>query len=306
MRLLSLSRNYSNFLAGFIGLCTTVTVMQAQADENLFGYIKGAEPLPQNANELYGYATHRWDKGAGTYRATDYQIEYERGVTHRFSAGFAFKAQGIRINDLLIDAYIPKNERYAFKPSGIEASAKYAFLTPALDDIGLASYMSLDYNWLDPHSGQRKNTYSLDYKLLAQKYLMDGQLVLAGNLGVETTYAHRKAVSPLPENYEWPTEPEMEIEFMSGFGVSYRFAPNWSVGYEVFYQTEFETEVGTERWSVQGGPSLHYADRRWWATLTWLPQLVGGGERFPEQNDRNLHLIEKTKNELRLKIGYNF
>lgn len=305
MRFISLYRS-PVFLAGCIGLGLSSALIPAKADENLFGYIKGAEPLPKHANEFYGFATHRWDKGAGSYHATDYQIEYEHGVTNRFSAAFAFRGMGIRVNDLLIDAYIPKNERYTFKPSGIEGAVKYAFLTPALDDIGLASYASLNYDWLDPHSGQRKDTYSLEYKLLAQKYLMDGQLVLAGNLGIETTYAHRKAVSPLPDGYEWPTEPEMEIEFMSGVGVSYRFAPNWSAGLEAFYQTEFETEVGTERWSVQGGPSLHYADRRWWATLTWLPQLVGGGERFPAQNDRNLHLIEKTKNELRLKLGYNF
>lgn len=221
-------------------------------DENLFGYIKGAEPLPIGANGLYGIVTHRWDKGAGTYRATDYQLEFEHGVTNRFSAAFALRAMGIEVNKLLIDAYIPKNERHSFQPSGIEASVKYAFLTPALDHLDLASYVSVNYDWLDRHSGQRKSTYSLEYKLLAQKYLMDGQLVIAGNLGVETTYAHQKAVSPLPAGYEWPTGPEMEIEFMSGGGISYRFAPHWSAGFEVFYQAEFETEVGTERWSLQG------------------------------------------------------
>ena len=40
--------------------------------------------------------------------------------------------------------------------------------------------------------------------------------------------------------------------------------------------------------------------------MTWLPQLAGGGEMFPEQDDKNLHLIEKTKQEVRLKFGYNF
>ena len=74
----------------------------------------------------------------------------------------------------------------------------------------------------------------------------------------------------------------------------------------MLYQIERETEVGIERWSVQAGPSLHYGGRHWWATLTWLPQLSGGGETFPEQDDTGLHLIEKTKQEGRLRVGYNF
>jgi hypothetical protein len=35
-------------------------------------------------------------------------------------------------------------------------------------------------------------------------------------------------------------------------------------------------------------------------------QLRGGGETYAGQADTSLHLIEKTKNEIRLKIGYNF
>jgi hypothetical protein len=280
--------------------------LPAQADENLLGYIKGAEPLPKGATELYGIITHRSDKGAGHYTANDYELELEHGYTNRFSAAFTIKGMGIDTSGLLIDGYLPADRKFTFKPSGVEASAKYAFLTPALDGYGLATNIGFEYNWLDPHSGQDKNTYSMNVKLLGQKYFLDGQLVWASNLGIETTYAKRKAIDNLPAGFDWPTDPEMEIEFMAGTGLSYRFAPNWSVGMEAFYETEFETEVGTERWSIQGGPSLHYGDRHWWATLTWLPQWRGGGEKFPEQDDRGLHLIEKTKQEVRLKVGYNF
>lgn len=278
----------------------------AFADENLLGYIKGAEPLPKGANELYAIITHRFDKGVGNYSANDYMLELEHGFSNRFSGAIALKGMGIDTRGLNIDGYLPGDKQYNFKPSGIEASAKYGFLTPALNDFGLASYVSLEYNWLDPHSGQDKNTYSTGLKLLGQKYFLDGQLVWAGNLGIETTYAKRKAITNLPTGFDWPTDPEMEIEFMAGTGASYRFTSNWSVGFEAFYETEFETEVGTERWSIQGGPSLHYGGKRWWATLTWLPQWRGGGEKFPQQNDRGLHLIEKTKQEIRFKLGYNF
>jgi len=43
----------------------------------------------------------------------------------------------------------------------------------------------------------------------------------------------------------------MELEVTLGAGLSYRFAPNWSIGAETQYQTEFETEVGRN-----AGPGL--------------------------------------------------
>jgi hypothetical protein len=37
-----------------------------------------------------------------------------------------------------------------------------------------------------------------------------------------------------------------------------------------------------------------------------MPQVAGGGLTYPEQTNTNLHLIEKTAQEVRLKIGINF
>ena len=51
---------------------------------------------------------------------------------------------------------------------------------------------------------------------------------------------------------------------------------------------------------------VHYGGKDWWGTLSWLPQIRGGGEKYPGQTNANLHLIEKTKQEIRLKIGFNF
>lgn len=98
----------------------------------------------------------------------------------------------------------------------------------------------------------------------------------------------------------------MEIEFTAGTGLGYRFAPNGFIDAEVLHQVERETEVAIERWPVQAGPSVHVGGRQWWTTPARLPRLGGGSETFPEQDDRNLHLTEKTKQGMRLKFGYNF
>lgn len=277
----------------------------AHADENLLGYTTGAETLPKGASEAYFWVTQRSDKGSGHYSAQDYKVELEHGFTNRFTGSISLHGLGIDTHDLIIDGYLPKDERYGFKTSGIQFGFKYNILSPVKDGLGLSLNIEPSYFWEDPHSGQAKDSYKLESQLLLQKNFLDDTLVWVGNLGFEGTYATRDSIADLPADFDWPTTPEMEIELSAKTGLSYRFAPNWFVGGEVVYQTEFETEVGQERWSVFAGPSLHYGGKQWWATLTWLPQLAGGGETYPGQPD-NLHLIEKTKQEIRLKLGYNF
>lgn len=300
----------------------------AVAVENLLGYVAGAETLPKDASEAYLIVTRRWDKGAGNYpsgagkyTAYDYTLEYERGLTNRLTGAVEIKGQSINTGGLVIDGYLPGPESYGIKTSGIGLKLQYNFLSPAKDDLGLSTTFELKQSWLDPHSGRDKDTTKFGVGLQMQKYLLDDQLSLMFNTGLEGTYAKR---APLDANtqayadtamqsitgdpgasFEWPTEPEMELEFKLGLGGSYRFAPNWYIGAETLYETEFETEVGQERWSWFAGPSLHYGAKDWWATLTWFRQIEGGKETYIGQSE-DLHLIERTKNELRLKLGYNF
>lgn len=276
------------------------------ADENLLGYVKGAETLPAGSSEFYQFITQRSGKSVGHYNAINTVTEFEHGVTDRFTASAAVLGQAINTNGLLIDGYMPGDKDYGLKFSGMEIAGKYNFLSPALDDFGLSLYTSAEYLTLDPHSGQDKKTLSVEFNLIAQKYFMEGQLIWVANTALEATRAVRASIANLPEDFEWPTEAEMEIELKAGTGVSYRFSPSWFIGAEVMYEEEHETEVDLERYSWFAGPSLHYGGNEWWVTATWFHQLKGGGESFAEQTANNLHLIEKTENEYRLKFGLNF
>ena len=287
--------------AAFAGLVAGA----AHADENLLGYVRGAETLPKGAWEIYQFVTIRDGKAIGDYQAVDTKTEVEYGVSNAFDVSFAFNTLSIDTQDIRIDGYLPLDEDFTLKPSGVEFGTRYNFLRPAADGIGLSMATELSYNWIDPHSGQDKDTISGEFALLAQKYLMEGQLVLTGNTAVEATYAERAPIEGLPEDFEWPTDPEMEIELKAGVGAAYRFAPGWFIGAEALYETEFETEVGQERWSLFAGPSIHYGGRKFWVTATWFPQLDGGGEKYEGQT-KDLHLIEKTEQEIRLKLGINF
>lgn len=280
----------------------------AQADEALFGYLRGAETLPKGANEVVQHLTRRWDKGSGDYTAYDSKTEFEHGFTDRFTGAAYILGQSVNTQGLLIDNYIPADANTSLKFSGVEVSAKYNFLSPAKDDFGLSIYVSGAYTGLDPHSGQKKDQYMVETWLLAQKNFLDDQLIWVGNLGLESTYGVRLPIEGMTLTQDqWRTVPEMELGILVGTGLSYRVAPNWYVGAEALYDSEYETEVGRERWSIQAGPNVHYGAKNWWFTATWLPQLKGGGfETYPGQTDTNLHLIEKTKQEVRLKVGFNF
>lgn len=278
----------------------------ACADENLFGYVRGAEVLPKGASEIYQWFTQRSDKGQGTYRALDSSTEYEYGVTDRFQLSAELNAMSLDTSGLLIDGYLPEAKKFGMKPTAVEVKARYNFLSPAKDDFGLTNMTSLEYGWVDLHSGQKKTEWEFETMMLAQKYFLEGQLTWATNLGIRAAYEKRAPIKNLPPDFDWPTDPEMEINLKVGTGLSYRFSPNWYVSGELMHETEWETEVGVERWSLFGGPSLHYGGEKWWTTLTYFRQIEGGGERYAGQTQTNLHLIEKTRQEIRLKVGYNF
>jgi len=239
--------------------CGLALSQSAYSDEGLFGYVKGAEPLPKGALDFEQWFTWRGGKDLGSYNALDTKTELEYGITDRFAASIAMWGLGINSSGLMIDAYIPGDKKYPWRPDGVEAAVKYNYLTPALDDFGLAQYTSLSYFWYDVNSGYRKNVYAFETFLLAQKYFLDGQLVWAGNLGIEADSATRQPIQGLPEDFEWPLTPEMEIAITISTGLTYRIFSNWFVGAEIFYQTEHETVVGQERWSLQADPTIHYA-----------------------------------------------
>jgi len=294
------------FRKSLLGIAVLALSLPALADENLFGYLRGAEVLPKGTGEIYQWFTQRSDKGAGKYRALDSKTEIEYGVTDRFQLSGELNMMSINTSGLLIDGYLPGDKKYGLRPQGVEVSMKYNFLSPAKDDFGLSATTSFEYGMVDVNSGQKKTEYEIETQLQAQKYFMEGQLTWVGNVGLRAAHEKRKAIANLPEGFDWPTSAEMEITTKVGTGLSYRFAPGWYVGAEMLHEAEFETEVGKERWSLFGGPSLHYGGKQWWATLTFFKQLRGGGEKYEGQTVANRHLIEKTQKELRLKVGYNF
>ena len=275
--------------AAFYAIAALVTLATGlHADENYFGYTYGSETLPKGHWEIYQWATARTGKTDGTYRALDLQTEIEHGFTDRLQGSLylnAVKHNVSRVSDF--------SDRDQFRLNGLQGALKYSLKSPYKDGYGIAVYIEPGYKRYSAKSGDRVDIFFFEPKLIVQKNFLESSLIWAANFSGEFEREH-----DLEQN-EW--ESELEIQFSTG--LSYRFAPNWFVGLEALATSAFERMHldALGEYGVFAGPNLHYANQKWWATLTVMPQLTG----WPEtRGARDLEHFEKLQ--VRLKVGVNF
>ena len=281
---------------GLAGLFAT----PAWADENLFGYTYGAETQPKGTNEAYLWITDRRGKAEGHYDAQDYKLELERGFTNRLQASAYVNFEGHHIRGMEPE-FEDVDRDFGFK--GLQLSAKYMALSPYKDGIGLAFYIEPGWSRIHKISGERVTEYELELKAILQKNFLDDKLIWATNLTLEPEWEREKEVDELTGEVEKEWEKELAIEVTTG--LAYRVAPNWYLGVEGRYHSEYPDwthGLHREHYAFFAGPTIHYGGKKWWFTATYLPQVYGS----PNEPGRSLHLEEHEKRELRLKIGYNF
>ncbi len=263
------------------------TVASIRADENLFGYVSGAETLPKGHYDLYQTTTARAGKDAGYYRGWDFETEVEYGVTDKFQISGTVIQHYFNIKNV---PGLTSQDRYQF--GGIELSGKYRFTSVFKDGYGLALKPEIGFMRYDDVAGIPQNMFFVAPNLLYQKNFLDDTLILASNAGVQLAWGKKPA-----EEYEH------ELSLKAGTGVSYRFAPNWFAGAETHVVSEYPMFNQYEHTVLFAGPSIHYAAQRWWATLSWAYQ-VWGNEVSPTV--KNMAFAEESRNEFRLKLGLNF
>lgn len=259
------------------------------ADEQLFGYARGAETLPAGHVDLYQFTTLRTGKDAGTYRGWDFETEVEYGFTDKFQGSLAL------INHYFKTQDVPDlDDSSHYRIGGLEAAAKYRLKSPFIDGYGLALRPEIGFIRYDDVNGLLEHELLVGTTLIYQHNYFDDTLIFAANAGFDFTWGKQPA-----EQYDH------EILLDGLLGLSYRFAPRWFVGVEGRIHSEFPNfDLGTnEHTIVFAGPALHYAAKRWWATLSWAYQAWGHGVDEPISGKT---YAEETRNEYRLKVGLNF
>lgn len=272
-------------------LCALAVAAPASADENIFAYSYGTETLPKGGNEAYLWATDRRGKGQGDYNAQDYELEFEHGFTDHFQGSFYLTFQSNHIAGL--EPELDDRSR-DFAWNGAKGALKWAVASPYSDGLGVALYLEPGFSRFSAKSGERETKLFLETKLLLQKNFMNDRLTWVGNVTAEQEFEHE-------EGDEW----ESELEFELSSGLAYNVAPGWHVGAEGRYTSAYEdfpNEVERSDYALFFGPTVHYATRKWWATLSYQPQVSGG----PKVRSGDLNLAAYEKREIRLKLGYNF
>lgn len=265
----------------------------ARADEQLFGFTRGAETLPQGRSEVYQFLTLRTGKAEGSYYGTDFETEVEHGFTDKFQASISleqhyFNNSGVNGSRDALD----NTDRYRF--GGLATSAKYRLLSPFKDVIGLAARIETGYLWFDEVDGLVQHEIYVAPEIDLQKNFRDDTIIWVMNGGVEMAWGKQPAE-------EYPHE----MSLQGGTGVSYRFAPNWFAGVEGNVRAEYPMfdVQNFEHVVTYAGPSLHYSAERWWVTLSYAYQVWGNGVGEPADGKT---YAEETTSKVRLKVGFNF
>ncbi len=265
----------------------------ARADEQLWGFVRGAETLPAHRSEVYQFITVRTGKAEGTYVGSDFETEYEYGFTDRFQASVSleqhyFYNQGVDGDRDALD------NRNNYRLGGGALSAKYRLLSPFKDPVGLALRLEGGYLINDEVDGLRQHERYLKPEIDLQKDFLDDTLIFALNMAAEWAWGKQPAE-------EYPREFSYEVAAAG----TYRFAPNWFAGVEAHTRAEYPLFdlYKFEHRVFYAGPSLHYSQKNWWATLTYNYQIGGKGIGEPADG---MTFAEEQRHLFRLKVGFNF
>jgi hypothetical protein len=299
-------RNYSLWAS----LCLLTSPCVAYADESLWLYTKGAETLPKGETEIKASLISRRGKEGADYVFNDLRLEAEHGVTDRLTvyAELAIFNHNYSTNDPdlqpLFDTQGGEGGRFKkTQIGGIDLGFKYNILSPYSKPIGLAVGLEWSHRFKYRIDGAPIDQDSVELQLHLQKNFLNNQLVFAFSPKIEW------------ENRLSPGIIEDEISLDITAGVSYRVAPKWNIGAEFRHQSDYLSPFNTETGEFDSnlrpssfpfsfgsqyqngnylGPTVHYADKKWWATAGVLWQIAGGGEFAINRNGRNVDEHEKV------------
>lgn len=268
-------------------------IMSVRADEQLFGFVLGSETLPQNRSEIYQFATLRTGKAEGSYDGFDFETEIEHGVSDKFQVSLSLEQRYI-YNQGVNGERDALDNTNAYRFGGINVAAKYNVLSPFDAAFGLAFRVEGGYLFHDEVDGLIEHERYVRPEIDLQKDFLDDRVIWDMGYGVEWAFGKRPA-----EQYP------KELAFEGETGVAYRFVSNWYAGLEIHSRWEYPQFDfdNFEHRVFYAGPTIHYAQKNWWATLTWNYQIYGKG--IGELADGKT-FAEETRNLFRLKIGFNF
>lgn len=244
----------------------------AFASESQFGFIYTTDLLPKGAKEIEQWLTWRTQKTGGTFNLLEGKTAYEYGLTDSLQiAGYATYDWMQAYQNGPFGATTPA-EQFSYSqpgPNDDYSSGKfigfsfemiYRLMSPYTDPFGLAIY-------LEPTVGDRFT--EIESKIILQKNFLDDMLVFAFNF----TYAPEYRYLPDDDGNGSSWQEETDVNF--DLGASYRFIPNWSIGFEILNEHEsnsYDWSAHTNNgWYV--GPNIHFGGKDYFVTALFVKQM---------------------------------
>lgn len=285
----------------------------ARADEPVFGFVYTTDLLPKGQKEVEQWLTWRHQKAGGRYDQLENRTEFSYGATDDFqisgyanynwTRAFHNGPDGTTTPPEQFSDYHtgPDDHFNATRFVGVSFEGIYRILSPYTDPVGLAVL-------LEPTIGP--NFKELEARVIFQKNFLDDRLITAANLTWAPELRHIPAD---PATGEMPSNPNIETDINFGVGVSYRFAPNWSFGWEFQNEREVNDYAVFSRRHWMGdayytGPTIHYGGEKFFVTLTAWEQLpIGKNYTDPSVivGGRDYD-VDFEKFRTRLKVGFYF
>ncbi|MBL4791222.1 MAG: hypothetical protein JKY60_19975 [Kordiimonadaceae bacterium] len=312
---------------------TALVAPSASAEENLWIYATGTDTRPQGSFEVKLETIYRVGKKGGSYRFADIRPSIEYGITDKLTVGFELALfhhnYSVTDPDLLPFFDTQGGEGGSFNNfsiGGYDFELKYNVLSPYKDAFGFSFGVEYDHRDRYRLDGAAINQDSVEIALFFQKNFLDDTLVFVFNPKIELE--NRRS----GEGVDFVLEEEIALDIAAG--VSYRIAPKWFIGLEYRHQSDYLVprvidpitgglvfdepnlkpsdidilfpSIGSQFQSGNYfGPTVHYAEEKWWATAGILFQFSGGG-REGSFNVGNRNFDEQEKVHIGLSFGYNF
>jgi opacity protein-like surface antigen len=255
-------------LPAVLAACATLLAASppASAGEGPFAWIYTLDLQPQGTWQFEQWEWLQTGQSQGDYYFLTNKSEFEYGFRPWYQVGLYLNTEYTYANRNGVDGTTggpgtnidPNSDPFApyssFRFKSVSMEHIVRFLNPYTDPIGFGLYF-------EPAIGPYG--YELELKVLLQKNFFDDRLVLAANIVMET-------------EQEWQsgaTEYDSVLDLL--VGASYRFADNWAFGVEFRNHREFSGQAfnAPEHSAYFLGPTIHYANERWWATFGWRHQM---------------------------------
>ncbi len=295
-----------------VGVCAaTIFSTSVFAAESLFAFTLGVDTLPKGQSEIALGMAALGGKRSGSFTAVTFSGAYERGVGDNLSltaglGGFYINSDDNAFGMAPDASGAPAPIIPAFSEerlSRVEIGVQRRILSPYTDYFGFAVRTDATFEWFEDDSANTKaKQYGIRPTLIFQKNFLDDTLNLGAVVSANFRHGCQKSAAPTIG----PDICRNEVEFRPSLGAAYRFAPKWNIGAETFYRKKY-TENGDSPGSLFIGPTIHYGDKRWYATASMFWQAAGSSIYAPPMSLQYANNLTRLANEteFRFRVGVN-